>query len=106
MKIDEISKHVGLLSHATGSASRGKAEGDETGKAGSPDGKESAARIELSRASVEYGKIAEAAVAEQKDRIERVSQLREAIEKGQYEIDSSQVADKVILEGIVDALKS
>jgi flagellar biosynthesis anti-sigma factor FlgM len=106
MKVDEISKHVGLVSQSTESASRAKTGGDETGKTKPADGRDSAARIELSKTSVEYRKIAEAAAAEQDGRIERVNQLREAIGKDQYEIDSSQVAEKVLLEGIMEALKS
>jgi flagellar biosynthesis anti-sigma factor FlgM len=105
MKIDEISKQIGLMSPATDSASRTKAEGTQTGRPGSAETRESAAKIELSKASVEYQKIAEAAQADQSGRIERVNQLREAVENGQYAVDSSRVAEKVVLEGLMDVLK-
>ncbi|MBW2096484.1 MAG: flagellar biosynthesis anti-sigma factor FlgM [Deltaproteobacteria bacterium] len=105
MKIDEISKQIGLISPAADSASRANAGGSQTGKPESAETRESAAKIELSKASVEYQKIAEAAQTDQTGRIERVNQLREALENDQYEIDSSQVADRMVLEGLMDVLK-
>jgi negative regulator of flagellin synthesis FlgM len=105
MKVDDISKQTGLVSHSAESASRAKAGGNEAGKTRSTDNRESAARIELSRESVEYRRIAEAAETEQKGRIDRVNELRNAIESNQYEIDSSRVAEKMVSEGLMDALK-
>jgi negative regulator of flagellin synthesis FlgM len=106
MKIDEISKQTELVSHSAESASRTKAGGNENGRTKATDNQESATRIELSRESVEYRRIAEAAAAEQKGRIDRVSQLRDAVASGQYQIDSSRVAEKMISEGLMDTLKS
>ncbi len=105
MRIDEVSKQIGLISASADAASRAKtgenrverSEPDETG--------ESAARIELSKTSVEYQRIAEAARTDQPGRAEHIAQLREAVEKGQYDIDSSQVAEKMVLEGLMDVLK-
>ena len=105
MKVDEISKQTGLVSHSAESTLKAKAGGNETGKARQTDEQGSATRIELSKESVEYRKIAEAAETDQKERIDRVSQLREAIESNQYQIDSSRVAGKIILEGLMGALK-
>jgi len=105
MKIDEISKQVGLISPSTDSAPRAKTGGTETERPESTETRESAAKIELSKASVEYQKIAEATQTDQTGRTERVNQLREAVENGQYEIESSRVADRMVLEGLMDVLK-
>jgi len=105
MKIDEISKQIGLISPSTDSASRAKAGGTQTERPEAAEKGESAAKIELSKASVEYQKIAEAAQTDQPGRVELVNQLREAVENGQYAVDSSQVAEKMVLEGLMDVLK-
>ena len=106
MKIDELSKQIGLLSPSSDPASRTRPGGENrTDKSETTDSLASAAKIELSRASVEYGKVAEASEFDQPQRIERINQLKEAIENGQYEVESSRVADKMVLEGLMDILK-
>ena len=107
MKIDEISKQMSLIAPASDPSSRGRTEGNgRTEESGPGDGQESGARIDLSKASMEHQKIAEAAQAGQPERFERVNQLREAIETGHYDIDASRVAEKMISEGLMDTLKS
>lgn len=105
MKIDEISKQIEVVSHSAESTSRAKAESAGIRATRSSDDQEPATKIELSKASVEYRKVAEAAESEQTGRSERVSQLREAIEKDQYGVASSRVAEKVILESLMEAVK-
>lgn len=53
-------------------------------------------KVSLSQASKEM-QLAENAVAEQPDvREERVAELKQAIENGQYEMDAEKMADKLV----------
>jgi len=107
MKIHDISKQMSLTAPSSDPSSRSRTEGNaRPEESGSGDAQQSGARIDISKASMEHQKIAEAAQAGQPERLERVNQLREAMETGHYDIDSSRVAEKMISEGLMDTLKS
>ncbi|MFZ0447895.1 MAG: flagellar biosynthesis anti-sigma factor FlgM [Desulfatiglandaceae bacterium] len=106
MKIDEISRNIGLISRPSESTSGSRAANDERNVTHGTVGHKAGEKIDLSETSVEYNRVSEAAEREQTDRIERVNQLRDKVSSGQYHVDSSRVAEKMVREGLLEALKS
>lgn len=104
MKIDDISKQMSVVSQSSESASRASSGRNANQKAESSDRPSSGAKIHLSKTSVEYSKVAEASERSQPERANRVNQLKEAVMSGQYQIDSSRVADKMVMENLSESL--
>jgi negative regulator of flagellin synthesis FlgM len=106
MKIDDISRNIGLISRPSDMASGARAANEERNVKDGTVGDQASEKINLSETSVEFNKVSEAAEGKQADRIERVNQLREQVSSGQYHVDASQVAEKMVNEGLFEALKS
>lgn len=106
MKIDDISKQINVVPQSSESASRATTGRSENLKDESHDILSSGAKIDLSQTSVEYSKVAEAAEKPQPERVGRVNQLKEAVMTGQYQVDSSKVAEKMLMENLSESVRS
>lgn len=106
MKIDDISNTIGLISRPSDTASGKRAANEERNVKEAKDAPHVAEKVDLSEASVEFNKVAEAAERPQTDRIELVNALRDKVSTGQYHVDASRVAEKIIREGLLEVLKS
>lgn len=96
MKIDETHSHVSVIDHArpteTGSKNEPQAQRSreiDTQERGGTD-------IVLSDASREVAKAKEAVNAPSAERAEKIEQIKARIAEGNYEVDSADVADKML----------
>ncbi len=106
MKIDDISNNIGLISRSSESASGKRAANEERNVTDGTVTHKAGEKIDLSEASVEFNKVSEAADRVQTDRIELVNKLRDKVSSGQYRVDASRVAEKMVTEGLSEVLKS
>jgi flagellar biosynthesis anti-sigma factor FlgM len=106
MKIDEISNNIGLISRSSESASGKRATNAERNVAEGTVAHKTGEKINISEASVEFNKVSEAAGKAQADRVKLVNQLRDKVSSGQYHVDASRVAEKMVKEGLLEVLKS
>ncbi len=106
MKIDEISNTIGLISRSSESAAGIRAANEERNVTDGTVAHKTGEKIDISKTSVEFNKVSEAAEKEQADRVSLVNKLRDKVSSGQYHVDASRVAEKMVREGLLEVLKS
>ena len=104
MKIEEISQHTNMLANAADAAGKTKDDTQRADEKAGGRGGEGTTRVDISTASQEFRKAAEAMEAETPERVERVNRIKEAVQSGQYHVDARKVAEKVIRESLLDIL--
>ena len=105
MKIDEIYKQLSLIGSSSDAASTKKSEGREGNAQDIQGVSGSGTQVELSTTSMEFSKVTAMMDGASPDRLEKVDQIREKIAAGQYEVEGTRVADKILQQTLVDFLK-
>lgn len=104
MKIDESTSHVNMIDHARPN------EADTRNEPAAQPLRETEAQdrggteVALSDASREVAKAKEAVNASPAERAEKVEQIKARIEDGTYEVDSADVAGKMLHSTLLDLL--
>lgn len=106
MKIDDMYKHLSLINQSSETSGVRRNEGAEDAARSVQDSRGTDTKVDLSTASVEFSKATEMMDQESAERIDKVNELRAKIANGEYEVDSTQVAEKMLRESIFDFLKS
>ena len=105
MKIDDIYQQIGLINHSKGSAnSKESAIKDDVVPGSQPEQKPDT-QVDLSPTSKEISKVAAVVEKDSPERTERVSEIKAKIVEGKYEVDSREVANKILKEALFDFLK-
>ncbi|MFC1824564.1 flagellar biosynthesis anti-sigma factor FlgM [Thermodesulfobacteriota bacterium] len=73
----------------------------EEGNAGKVDaGRGETDRLDLSRDSIEFGKVKELMERELPERSKKVSELKEKVKSGHYRVDASEIATKILTDAL------
>ncbi len=103
MKVEDIYKHLSLI-QSTGDASntqKPQSQAEVTKKdSSSPD-----AKVEISQTSITFNKVKKLVETLPPDRVEKVQRIKEQLEAGQYKVDSTKVAEKMLRDTLIDFLK-
>ena len=71
----------------------------EEGNAGNVDaGRGETDRLNLSRGSLEFGKVKELMERELPERSKKVSELKEKVSSGRYRVDASEISKKILAD--------
>jgi flagellar biosynthesis anti-sigma factor FlgM len=104
MKIEDISQQRNLLGNppeVSGSRKGDPASSQMVSEVHrSQEGVET--RVELSATSLELSRVGELIEGDMAVRSEKVQEIKSLLAKGQYAVDASQVADKVLREALSD----
>ena len=102
MKIDEMYHHNNIINDS-GTADAGKKvderkkPADELEKTG-----QQGTKVDLSHKSVEFSKATEAMDKVSAEREEKIIALKEKIDNGTYHVDSTEIADKILEDGLTE----
>lgn len=102
MKIDGITKNTTLISSSNELAQPGRrGEVEQRGPSVSQNETEGA-QVELSSASMEFRRVAEAMETEAPERVAKVAELSKRIREGTYSVEPSRVAGKILQDALTD----
>jgi flagellar biosynthesis anti-sigma factor FlgM len=105
MRIDDVYK-MGMMSSSAETSNSRRSDSREENVTELQNPEKSGTKVDLSSTSVEFSRAAEMIDQESTERMERVNQIRELIGKGEYEVNSSRIADGILKESLFDFLKS
>ena len=105
MKIDEVYQSLSPIKSSADSVSAKKSDGKEESSPEVQKGSQSGTQVELSTTSVEFSKVTAMMDSAAADRVEKVNQIRDKITNGQYEIDATRTADKILEQALFDYFK-
>jgi len=97
MNVNDINRNAGIGS-ATAESLQGRRVDRQQDEANplEPQGQGQGEEVSISSASVEFSMAAEMMEQESPERTQRIQQIQEAIQAGTYQIDASQIAEKII----------
>ena len=104
MKIDETQSHLNVMDHArpTEAGARNEPSAQSTRETEVRDRR--GTEVALSDASREVAKAKEAVNAISAERAEKIEQIKAQIDEGTYEVDSADVAQKMLDSALLDLL--
>lgn len=104
MKIDESQTHVNVIDHARPNEAGARNEPAAQSTRDTEVRDRGGTEVALSDASREVAKAKEAVNASSAERAEKVEQIKARIAEGTYEVDSADVADKMLESALLDLL--
>lgn len=107
MKIDETHQNIGVMGNSNEASVNRKNENisKEPGDAEKAP-KSGNTQIDISSTSFEHSRAARAVAAAPDERAELISDLKQRIENGTYDVKSEKVADKILNEELSDFMNS
>ncbi len=102
MKIDEITKNITLVSSFNELAQPGRRGEVEQRGPSVPQNETEGTQVELSSASMEFRRVAEAMENEAPERVAKIAELTARIREGTYSVEPSKVAGKILQDALTD----
>ncbi|MGD8389270.1 MAG: flagellar biosynthesis anti-sigma factor FlgM [Desulfobacteraceae bacterium] len=104
MKIDETQSHLNVMDHARPTEAGAKNEPSAQNTRETQVKDRGGTEVALSDASREVAKAKEAVNAISAERAEKIEQIKAQIDEGTYEVDSADVAQKMLDSALLDLL--
>jgi flagellar biosynthesis anti-sigma factor FlgM len=95
MKINDLSNNISKIGNFETAANKQKEEDNNTNKA-TLNILQPSERVDLSNASVDFSNAAEKMEEAPVERAEKIQSLRMKVQSGDYNVDSTKVAEKII----------
>ena len=99
MKINEVSSNLNQIGNLETPQSRTKESGSVDTQTAEKENQKGA-QVEISSTSVEFSRAAEKMDEVPKERADKIDQLKMAVQNGTYNVDSKEIAEKVVDDSI------
>ncbi len=102
MKIDEIHHNINVINNSEESGTNKKIE-EQKKPAHEPEKTEQqGTQVDFSNKSVEFSRAAEMMEKVPAERAEKINELKEKIKDGTYDVDSNEIAEKILEDMLTD----
>jgi flagellar biosynthesis anti-sigma factor FlgM len=100
MKINETYRDLSILGSAAEALQRQKTAAQGVAVSTAEPEAGTGANVNISSASLEFSKAAEAMDRESPERAARIQEIQRQIQEGTYEVDPAKVAEKILAEAL------
>ena len=104
MKIDDNHVNLGMVNNKKETAVHKQSEETQGVQKGTDKDYGSGAEISLSNTSVEFSKASKVVANTPAERTQLIEETKEKIENGTFQVDSREIADKILKEALSDLL--
>ena len=102
MKVGDNYQNIELINNSSGSIAGRNVEEDKDRVHELEKDRNSGTRVDFSETSVEFSRAAEEMERESTERARKVSEIETRVRKGDYAVDATKVAEKILKDALAD----